>query len=57
MLTEIIELEDLEPLKIEYNKAKEQNQDIFIYKKQEFVTDYAKYLIEYMENIKEMGRN
>lgn len=37
-------------LKIAYNKAVKDNKDTFIFNGREFVTKYAKYLIEYAED-------
>lgn len=51
--------EDLENFRNQYNKALENKEDTFIYKnklfkdgKGEFVTNFAKYLIEYIESKK-----
>lgn len=40
---------DLKPLKTAYQKAVKEKKDFFLYKGQEVVTTYAKYLIEYLE--------
>ncbi len=40
---------DLKPLKAAYQKAVKEKKDFFLYKGQEVVTTYAKYLIEYLE--------
>ena len=45
----LITEKDLPALKLAYKKARESNKDFFIYKQGELVTDYAKYLIEYLE--------
>lgn len=43
--------EVLEDLKTEYNKAVENGQEIFIFQgRHELLTDYAKYLIQYVES-------
>ncbi len=42
--------EELADLKIMYNKAFEQKKNKFLFQKQEILVDYAKYLIEYLEN-------
>lgn len=41
---------DLENLKELYKKAIDNKEEIVIYKNQEFVVGYLKYLIEYLEN-------
>ena len=41
---------DLKPLKTAYQKAVKEKKDFFLYKGQEVVTTYAKYLIEMLEN-------
>jgi hypothetical protein len=43
---------DLKDLKELYKKAVKDNKDYFIYKQNEIITSYAKYLIEYLESIK-----
>ncbi len=40
---------DLAELKKAYKKAIENNKDSFVFRGQTFVTNYAKYLIEYLE--------
>ena len=42
--------EVLKNLKAEYNKAVESGQEIFIFQGNELLTDYAKYLIQYVES-------
>jgi hypothetical protein len=37
-------------LKSEYSKAKSSNVEIFVFQGHELVTDYAKYLLEYLES-------
>lgn len=37
-------------LKMLYNNAKSNNNDSFIFQNKTLVTDYAKYLIEYLSN-------
>lgn len=46
----MISLEDLPSLKANYNNAVKLNKEIFIFKNQELLTSYAKYLIEHLEN-------
>lgn len=41
---------DLKPLKAAYQKAVKEKKDFFLYKGQEVITTYAKYLIEMLEN-------
>ena len=41
----------LEEFKIAYNKALKQSQDTFVFYDNEFVIGYAKYLIQYLEQI------
>ena len=41
---------NIDEFKKAYEKAKENNNDVFLYKNAEFYTGYAKYLIEYLEN-------
>ncbi len=45
-----ITLEDLEPLKQKYEEAVEKGEDIFEYRGGQVVTNFAKYLIEYLES-------
>ena len=45
-----ITMEDLKSLKIAYEKAIKEGQEMFIYREMEVLTSYAKYLIEYMEH-------
>lgn len=40
---------DLKPLKKLYEQAVKDKKDFFVYKGQEVITTYAKYLIEYLE--------
>jgi hypothetical protein len=47
-----ISLEDLDSLKMAYDKAIEEELDIFIFKEHELLTQYAKYLIQYLELLK-----
>jgi len=47
-----ISLEDLDSLKMAYDKAVEEKLDIFIFKEHELLTQYAKYLIQYLELLK-----
>jgi hypothetical protein len=47
-----ISIEDLKSLKEAYEKVKKGNCEIFLYRGAEVLTAYAKYLIEYMENLK-----
>lgn len=47
-----ISLEDLDSLKMAYDKAIEEKLDIFIFKEHELLTQYAKYLIQYLELLK-----
>lgn len=42
--------ETLQALKTTYNKAKETNAQTFKHNHAEYVTEYAKYLIEYIES-------
>lgn len=42
-------LEKLEKLKGEYQRALDTNEVFFIFEGQEILTSYAKYLIEYLE--------
>jgi hypothetical protein len=44
--------EDLDGLKIAYEKAKDQHREEFTYKGHVLLTSYAKYLIEYLELLK-----
>jgi hypothetical protein len=37
-------------LKTEYSKAKSDNIEIFVFQGHELLTDYAKYLLEYLES-------
>lgn len=39
----------LKRFKVAYKKACENKQDTFVFNNNEFVTSYAKYLIEYLE--------
>lgn len=41
---------DIKPLKVAYNKAVKEGKDFFVYRGQEVVTTYAKYLLEYLES-------
>lgn len=43
---------NLPEFKIAYEKAVEENKDVFTYRNKEFATGYAKYLIEYLETKK-----
>lgn len=43
---------DLAPLKRAYKAAVKANKYFFVFKGQEVITDYAKYLIEYLESLK-----
>ena len=43
---------NLDHFKIEYNKAVEEGKDLFVYEDNEFVVEYAKYLIQYLESLK-----
>lgn len=45
-----LDKKDLENLKKLYKKAIDNKEEIVIYKNQEIVTGYLKYLIEYLEN-------
>ena len=47
-----ITIEDLVPLKKAYNKAVKEGKDYFVYKGTELVASYAKYLLEYLQNLK-----
>lgn len=40
----------LRELKTRYNKAVKANKESFIYKGDEYLTSYAKYVIEYLES-------
>jgi len=40
---------DFENLKIQYNKARDEKRESFIFFGEEILTDYAKYLIQYLE--------
>ena len=42
--------QDLKPLKAAYEKAVKENKEFFMYKDQEIITSYAKYLIELLEH-------
>ncbi len=42
--------DELADLKIMYNKAVEKKKSEFLFEEQEILVDYAKYLIEYLEN-------
>ena len=41
---------EFEELKVLYEKALEENNVEFLFKEQELLVDYAKYLIEHLEN-------
>ena len=41
---------DIEKLREAYNKAKNENKQVFTLDQHEFVTDYAKYLLEYIDS-------
>ena len=43
---------NLDDLKAHYNEAVESNEKSFIYEDETWVTDYAKYLIEYLDSLK-----
>ena len=45
-------LEDLEELKMAYNKAVESGETQFVFKENNLLVSYAKYLIEYLEILK-----
>lgn len=45
-------LDDYPKIKRLYNKAVKEDEEIFTYKGQEILTQYAKYLLEYMEMMK-----
>lgn len=47
--TNSVTLTDYKPLKKEYNKAVKENKKQFNYKGNILLTDYAKYLLQYME--------
>ena len=40
----------LNKLQIAYDKAVEEDKEVFTFKGEQFVTSYAKYLIEHLEN-------
>lgn len=42
-------IDTLKRLKIEYVAAKNKKQEIFVFDGHELLTDYAKYLIQYLE--------
>lgn len=44
-----VTIKDLPALKKAYKKAVEKNKDYFVYRDSEFITSYAKYLIEFLE--------
>jgi hypothetical protein len=48
----MVKLEDLAPLKKAYQKAVNEGESQFNFKGMVFLTDYAKYLIEYLESLK-----
>jgi len=48
-----ITLADLPKLKKEYTKTTSKNQTSFIYKDQELLVSYTKYLIQYLESLKQ----
>lgn len=52
----IVTIEDLVPLGKAYNKALKENKEYFIYKGTEIVTSYAKYLLEYLQSLKDDTR-
>ena len=47
--TRSLTIDDYKPLKIAYDKAVEEGLDMFTFKGNEVLTNYAKYLIEYVE--------
>ena len=44
-----IDASEIKSLKAAYLKAVDENRDMFVYKGHELLTQYAKYLIEYLE--------
>jgi hypothetical protein len=48
-----VTIEDLKPLQKAYNKAVKEGKDYFLYKNQELITSYAKYLLEYLKTLKD----
>lgn len=51
-----ITLNDLKPLTTAYNTAVQQNQVRFEYNGMQFMTSYAKYLIEHLNNINHLKK-
>ena len=54
-MPEIIEMIEFTPEKLKrfkkaYNKAVEDNNDVFTFSNHEFVVGYAKYMIEYLDS-------
>lgn len=49
-------MNNLEELKKLYKEAMEQNQESFMFQNQEVLTDYAKYLIQYLEMSKDINQ-
>jgi hypothetical protein len=43
-------LDTYQRLKKEYNNARQNNLELFVFDNHELVTDYAKYLIEYLSS-------
>lgn len=43
--------DQLKSLKRKYNKAIKENKEIFIFQDKEVLVSYAKYLIEYLDNL------
>ena len=41
---------DLDRLKVRYELAKEKDEELFTFRGEQFVTDYAKYLTEHLSN-------
>lgn len=51
-----VTVEDLKPLKKAYDQAVKDGKDYFVYKGTELVTSYAKYLLEYLQTLKDGKR-
>lgn len=47
----------LKKLKLAYEKAKKENKKMFEIEGYKFVTDYAKYLLEYLKDVKKLNNN
>ncbi|MFO7897772.1 MAG: hypothetical protein R6V58_01790 [Planctomycetota bacterium] len=48
----IVSREDIKELKKRYNEAVKNGEEVFEFQRQQILTTYAKYLIEYLENLR-----